>query len=237
MYKDKKILAIVPARGGSKRLPKKNLMDLAGKPLIAYSIEAAKNSQYIDDVIMSSESQEILSVAKKYGAQTPFVRPKELAEDASRSIDVVIHAIKTLTQSYDAVILLQPTSPLRTSEDIDGAIEMFYNKHATSVIGVCEMEHSPLWANTLDESMSMEGFLDDKYNNARSQDLPVYYRINGAFYMSKTQSVLENETFFVQKNIYAYLMSQEDSVDIDTKLDFIVAQAILKEREECQHIM
>ena len=237
MYKDKKILAIVPARGGSKRLPKKNLMDLAGKPLIAYSIEAAKNSQYIDDVIMSSESQEILSVAKKYGAQTPFVRPKELAEDASRSIDVVIHAIKTLTQSYDAVILLQPTSPLRTSEDIDGAIEMFYNKHATSVIGVCEMEHSPLWANTLDESMSMEGFLDDKYNNARSQDLPVYYRINGAFYMSKTQSVLENETFFVQKNIYAYLMSQEDSVDIDTKLDFIVAEAILKEREECQHIM
>ena len=237
MYKDKKILAIVPARGGSKRLPKKNLMDLAGKPLIAYSIEAAKNSQYIDDVIMSSESQEILSVAKQYGAQTPFVRPKELAEDASRSIDVVIHAIKTLTQSYDAVILLQPTSPLRTSEDIDGAIEMFYNKHATSVIGVCEMEHSPLWANTLDESMSMEGFLDDKYNNARSQDLPVYYRINGAFYMSKTQSVLENETFFVQKNIYAYLMSQEDSVDIDTKLDFIVAQAILKEREECQHIM
>jgi CMP-N-acetylneuraminic acid synthetase len=237
MYKDKKILAIIPARGGSKRLPKKNLMDLAGKPLIAYSIEAAKNSQYIDDVILSSESEEILSVAREYGAQTPFVRPKELAEDTSRSIDVVTHALKTLTQKYDAVILLQPTSPLRTTEDIDGAIEMFYNKQATSVIGVCEMEHSPLWANTLDESMSMEGFLDDKYNNARSQDLPVYYRINGAFYMSKTQSVLENETFFVKKNIYAYLMSQEDSVDIDTKLDFIVASAILKEREECQHTM
>jgi CMP-N-acetylneuraminic acid synthetase len=237
MYKDKKILAIIPARGGSKRLPKKNLMDLAGKPLIAYSIEAAKNSQYIDDVILSSESEEILSVAREYGAQTPFVRPKELAEDTSRSIDVVTHALKTLTQKYDAVILLQPTSPLRTIEDIDGAIEMFYNKQATSVIGVCEMEHSPLWANTLDESMSMEGFLDDKYNNARSQDLPIYYRINGAFYMSKTQSVLENETFFVKKNIYAYLMSQEDSVDIDTKLDFIVAEAILKEREECQHTM
>jgi CMP-N-acetylneuraminic acid synthetase len=127
---------------------------------------------------------------------------------------------------------LQPTSPLRTTEDIDGAIEMFYNKRATGVIGVCEMEHSPLWANTLDESMSMENFLDDKYNNSRSQDLPTYYRINGAFYMSKVASVLENETFFVKKDIYAYLMSQEDSVDIDTKLDFIVAQAILKEREK-----
>jgi len=235
MYKNKKILAIIPARGGSKRLPKKNLMDLAGKPLIAYSIKAAKNSKYIDDVILSSESEEILAVGREYGAQTPFVRPKELAEDASRSIDVVTHALKTLQEQYDAVILLQPTSPLRTSKDIDSAIEMFYNKQATSVIGVCEMEHSPLWANTLDESMSMEGFLDDKYNNARSQDLPTYYRINGAFYMSKSESVLENETFFVKKNIYAYLMSQEDSVDIDTKLDFIVAQAILKEREECQH--
>jgi len=235
MYNERKILAIIPARGGSKRLPRKNILSLCGKPLIAWSIDAAKNSKYIDRVILSSDDEEIISVAKAWGCDVPFVRPKVLAEDTTRSIDVVIHACTTLQESYDEVILLQPTSPLRTSEDIDSAIESFYAKKATSVIGVCEMEHSPLWANTLDESLSMEGFLDDKYNNARSQDLPTYYRINGAFYMSKVTSVMQEETFFVTKDIYAHLMSQEHSVDIDTKLDFIVASAILKEREQCQH--
>jgi CMP-N-acetylneuraminic acid synthetase len=235
MYDKKKILAIIPARGGSKRLKQKNILTLDEKPLIAYSIEAANASKYVDRVILSSEDERIIKVAKEWGAEVPFVRPQELAQDHTRSIDVVTHALQTLEDNYDAVILLQPTSPLRTTKDIDNAIEDFYSKEATSIIGVCEMEHSPIWANTLDESMSMEGFLDDKYNNSRSQDLPPYYRINGAFYMSKVDSVLENETFFVKKNIYAYLMSQEDSVDIDTKLDFIVAQAILKERRECQH--
>ncbi len=238
MYNGKKILAIIPARGGSKRLPNKNILELNGKPLIAYSIEAANKSRYIDKVILSSESSEICSVAKCFNADVPFVRPHELAEDETRSIDVVIHAINALEEEFDDVILLQPTSPLRTTEDIDRAIEVHYEKEAISTIGVCEMEHSPLWANTLDESLSMENFLDDKYNNARSQDLPTYYRINGAFYMSRVSSVLKNETFFVKRDIFAFLMSQEDSVDIDTKLDFIVAQAILKEREDkCQHIM
>ena len=231
MIQKKKILAIIPARGGSKRLPRKNILDLAGKPLIAWSIDAAKGSRYIDRVILSSDDVEIIEVAKRFGCDVPFTRPKELAEDTTRSIDVVTHALKSLEEVYDYVILLQPTSPLRTSEDIDAAIELCLEKEATSVIGVCEMEHSPLWSNTLDESMSMERFLDEKYNNSRSQDLPTYYRINGAFYMSKVESVLKEETFFVQKNIYASLMSQEHSVDIDTKLDFIVAKAILKERK------
>jgi len=232
MIQKKKILAIIPARGGSKRLPRKNILDLAGKPLISWSIDAAKNSRYIDRVILSSDDAEIIQVAQECGCDVPFTRPKELAEDATRSIDVVTHALKSLEEVYDYVILLQPTSPLRTSEDIDAAIELCLEKEATSVIGVCEMEHSPLWSNTLDESMSMDNFLDEKYNNSRSQDLPTYYRINGAFYMSKVESVLKEETFFVQKNIYASLMSQEHSVDIDTKLDFIVAKAILKERKK-----
>jgi len=231
MIQEKKILAIIPARGGSKRLPRKNVLDLAGKPLIAWSIEVAKKSKYIDRVILSSDNEEIINVAKEWGCDVPFTRPKELAEDTTRSIDVVTHAINTLKEKYDDVILLQPTSPLRTTKDIDDAIEQFYAKDATSLIGVCEVEHSPLWSNTLDESMSMDNFLDDKYNNSRSQDLPTYYRINGAFYMSKVESVLEEETFFVKENIYASLMSQEHSVDIDTKLDFIIAKAILKERK------
>ena len=229
MIEGKKILAIIPARGGSKRLPRKNILDLAGKPLIAWSIDAAKNSQYIDRVILSSDDAEIIKVAEEFGCDVPFTRPKELAEDATRSIDVVTHALKSLEEIYDYVILLQPTSPLRTSQDVDSAIELCFKKEATSVIGVCEMEHSPLWSNTLDESMSMDNFLDDKYNNSRSQDLPTYYRINGAFYMSKVESVLKEETFFVKENIYAFLMSQEHSVDIDTKLDFIIAEAVFKQ--------
>ena len=229
MYKSKKILAIIPARGGSKRLPHKNVLDLAGKPLVAWSIESALSSKYIDRVILSSDDEEIIKVAKEWGCDIPFTRPKELAQDNSRSIDLVTHALNTLEEEYDDVILLQPTSPLRTSEDIDNAIEQFYAKDATSVIGVCEVEHSPLWSNTLDESLSMNNFLDDKYNNSRSQDLPTYYRINGAFYMSRVASVLKEESFFVKENIYAFVMSQEHSVDIDTKLDFIIAEAVLKE--------
>ena len=229
MYNNKKILAIIPARGGSKRLPHKNILKLKDKPLIAWSIESAKNSKYIDKLILSSDDKKIIDVAKKFGCEVPFVRPKELAQDETRSIDVVLHALKTLKESYDYVILLQPTSPLRTTQDIDEAIELCFEKKATSIVGVCEMEHSPLWANTLDETMSMENFLDEQYNNSRSQDLPTFYRINGAFYMSKVESVLKNETFFVKENIFAFLMSQEHSVDIDTKLNFVVAEAVLND--------
>lgn len=231
MFEGKKILAIIPARGGSKRLPNKNILKIGSKPLIAWSIEAAKKSKYIDNLIVSTDSQEIYDVANKYGANTPFLRPSELAQDDTRSIDVVIHALEFYKDEYDYVILLQPTSPLRETSDIDGAIEHCFSKDATSVIGVCEVVHSPLWSNTLDASLSMDDFLDDKYNNSRSQDLPTYYRINGAFYMSKAKSVLENETFFVKKNIYAYIMTQDNSADIDTKLDFMVSEALINMKE------
>jgi len=227
MINEKKILAIIPARAGSKRLKNKNILPLGDKPLIAWSIEAGLNSKYIDRVIVSSDSEEICAVAREYGADTPFLRPLELADDKSKSIEFVLHALETLQEQYDYVIVLQPTSPLRTSEDIDGAIEEFMQKNAISVIGVCETEHSPLWSNTLDESLSMEHFLDNKYNNARSQDLPKFYRINGAFYMSSVVSLIKEETFFVSRDIYAYIMPQEHSVDIDTKLDFIIAEAVL----------
>lgn len=230
MYNGKKILALVLARGGSKRLPKKNLMELGGKPLIAWSIEAAKKSKYIDEVVFSSESMELIKVAKEYGAQVPFVRPAELAEDETKSIDVITHAIDNIDEDYDEIIILQPTSPLRDEYDIDSGIEFFYKKNATSVIGVCEAEHSPLWSNTLDNSLKMDDFLDEKYTKTRGQDLPTYYRINGAFYMSNIGSVLKNNNFYIKENIYAYVMSQEHSVDIDTKLDFLVAQALLNEK-------
>lgn len=231
MFNGKKILAIIPARAGSKRLPNKNILQIGSKPLIAWTIEAAKESKYIDNLIVSTDSQKIYDVAKKFGANTPFLRPSELAQDDTRSIDVVIHALEFYKDEYDYVILLQPTSPLRETSDIDGGIEHCFAKDATTVIGVCEVVHSPLWSNTLDDSLSMDNFLDDKYNNSRSQDLPTFYRINGAFYMSKADSVLKNETFFVKENIYAYIMTQENSADIDTKLDFMVSEALINMKE------
>ena len=232
MYEHKKILAVIPARGGSKRRKNKNILPLHAKPLIAWSIEAARASKYIDKVLVSTDSEAICEVAQKYGAETPFLRPKELAADDTKSVDVILHALEYFSahgEEYDEVIILQPTSPLRDKADIDGAIEFFFAKDATSVVTVCETEHSPLWSNTLGDDLSMENFLDEKYNNSRSQDLPTHYRLNGAFYISHVASVLEQKSFFIKKNIYAYLMSQEHSVDIDTKLDFIVADALMRE--------
>ncbi len=232
MFNGKKILAIILARGGSKRLPNKNILPLGGKPLIVWSIDEAKKSKYIDTVMVTTDSQEIYDVAQRHGAELPFLRPAELAQDETKSIDVILHALDFYKdKKFDDVIIFQPTSPLRDVDDIDGAIEFFYGKNATSVVGVCEVEHSPLWSNTLDESLSMDNFLDDKYNNFRSQDLPVYYRINGAFYMSKIDSVIDTKTFFIKHDIYAYVMSQEHSADIDTKLDFIIAEALLKQKD------
>ena len=232
MYNDKKILAIIPARGGSKRLKNKNILELNAKPLIAWSIDEAKKSKYIDTVLVSTDSKDIYEVAKKHGAYLPFMRPKSLAKDNTKSIDVITHAIKYLqdmNELYDEIIILQPTSPLRDIKDIDGAIEHFFEKNATSVVSVCETEHSPLWSNTLNDDFSMVGFLDTKYNNSRSQDLPTYYRLNGAFYMSNIDALMKTNTFFIDKNFYAYVMTQEHSVDIDTKLDFLIAKTMMQE--------
>lgn len=228
MYKNKTFLAIVPARGGSKRLPRKNLLDLAGKPLIAWSIEAGLRSKYIDKVLVTSDDDEILKVSTAYGSDT-IKRPAELASDTSTTFDAIKHAIDN-AQMYDYIVLLQPTSPLRNEKHIDEAIELLMKKDAEAVISVSEMDHSPLWSNTLPENMNMNGFLRDEVLNKRSQDLEKYYRINGAIYICKTERLLEEKNFFLKNNIYAYSMNRESSVDIDEKIDFDFAKVILNER-------
>jgi len=220
MYKDKSFLAIIPARGGSKRLPRKNILDLNGKPLIAYSIEAGLNSKYIDKVIVTSDDDEILNISKKFGADT-IKRPDELASDTATTFDAIKHTIEN-TKKYDYIVLLQPTSPLRTSKHIDEAIELLESKQADAVISVCEMEHSPLWANTLPENLDMSKFLKDEIKNKRSQDLATYYRLNGAIYICKTEKLLEEEGFFIKDKIFAYKMSKDSSIDIDEEIDFIL---------------
>jgi len=231
MINNKRIIAIIPARGGSKRLPRKSVLPLAGKPLIVWSIEAALASAYIDRTVVSTDDTEIAEIAKAAGASVPFMRPPELASDTACSADVVIHALDYLESQkdhYDYIVLLQPTSPLRTSADIDAALELCISKDANSIISVCETDHSPLWENTLPPDHSMIGFINENIAKLRSQDLPTYYRINGAIYISKIDDFRVRRTFFVCERIYAFIMPKERSLDIDTGLDFSIAEAVMK---------
>lgn len=215
-------------------MPRKNILPLNNKPLIAWSIEAAKKSKYISDILVSTDNQEIAEVAKTYGAWVPFLRPEALSSDTSGSYEVVEHAIgfcKDLNKTYDFVLFLQPTSPLRCTEDIDAAVNLLISKSADSVISVCEAEHSPIWANTLPHDLSMSQFENEKYKDVRSQDLPKFYRLNGAIYIVDIKRFIVEKSFSLSSNTFAYIMKQERSIDIDTKLDFCIVETILNLNE------
>lgn len=221
---NKNFLAIIPARGASKRLPQKNLLDLCGKPLIAWSIEAGLKSKYIDKLVVSSDDDEILAIADEYNIRA-IKRPKKLANDTATTFDAIKHTIDKL-DTYDYIVLLQPTSPLRNCKHIDESINLLQQKNADAVISVCEMEHSPLWSNTLDKDGVMDNFLRDKVKNKRSQDLEKYYRLNGAIYICRTDKLLKHKSFFLKKNTYAYFMNRESSVDIDYEIDLKFASIL-----------
>lgn len=229
MYEGKSFLAIIPARGGSKRLPRKNVLDLCGKPLIVWTIEATLKSKYIDKVVVSSDDDEILEISKKFGAET-IKRPDELASDTATTFDAIKYTIDNL-EKYDYIVLLQPTSPFRDEKHIDEAIELLENKNADAVVSVCEMEHSPLWSNTLPQDGKMNNFLKDEVLNKRSQDLEKYYRLNGAIYICKTDKLLEQKSFFIKDNIFAYVMNRESSIDIDEEIDFNMAEFLMEKND------
>lgn len=222
-----KILAIIPARGGSKGVPRKNIHELAGKPLIAWTIEEAKKSKYIDRLILSSEDDEIIEVAKKYGCEVPFKRPIELAQDDTLGIDPVLHAIEQCP-GYDYVVVLQPTSPLRTVEDIDGCIEKLISSGVDFCVSVTEPEKSPYWMYTL-ENNQMAPLLPQETLIARRQDLPKCYSLNGAIYVARINSFIEEKSF-ITTNTMAYVMSQERSFDIDTIVDFKICEYLIEEK-------
>ena len=223
---NKTFLAIIPARGGSKRLPRKNILDLCGKPLISWSIEAALKSKYISKVVVSSDDEEILNISSNFGADI-IKRPYELANDTATTFDAIKHTINNL-EKYDYIVLLQPTSPLRNVKHIDEAIELLEEKQADAIVSVCEMDHSPLWSNTLPEDGNMRGFLREEILNKRSQDLEKYYRLNGAVYICKTDKLLENKSFFLKDNIFAYIMDRKSSIDIDEEIDFLFAKRVIE---------
>lgn len=227
---NKKFLAIIPARGGSKRLPNKNILEIASKPLITHTIEAALNSKYISSVVVTSDSDEILNITSSLGANI-IKRDENLSSDTSSSVDVVLDVISKCDE-FEYIILLQPTSPLRTSFHIDEAIKILKEKNADALVSVCEMEHSPLWSNSLPDDDCMENFLDKSLDGKRSQELKKYYRLNGAIYIVKTKRFLEEKSFFLSKNIFAYKMDRKSSIDIDEKIDFDFAKMIMESNSD-----
>lgn len=230
------ILCVIPARSGSIRLPNKNIKSLNGKPLIEWTIESALKVNLISQVIVTTNDDFIIEIAQKYGIEPPFKRPEELCTDNSTTFDVVKHTIDfvlaNFDKKFDFVLLLQPTSPLRTAQSIISAIELLINKNADAVVSVTQCEHSPLWTNTLNEDLLMSNFLDEKVLNKRSQDLPIYYRLNGAIYLCSVSEFLKQKTFFIKENIYAYKMTNQESIDIDTLVDFYLAEALMKVSDE-----
>ena len=233
MIGNKTVLAIVPARGGSKGLPKKNIKTLGNKPLIAHSIIAAQKSRYVDRIIVSTDSDEIARIAKSCNADVPFKRPPEYAVDISPSREFIVHALSWLRENenkvYDIFCLLQPTSPFRNWKHLDEAIEKFVNcKKAISLISITETTESPYWMKTIGDNDFLREFVEVSYSEVRRQDLPKTYSVNGAIFIMGSFDYLKSERFFTERTAY-YLMDAISSVDIDGELDFIFAECDKKQ--------
>lgn len=227
MYRNEKILAFIPARGGSKGIPDKNIYPVKGKPLISYTIEAARNSRLIDDILVSTDSERIASVAREYGADVPFMRPDELAGDRANIIDAVLYTIERLRtngQHYDTLVLLQPTQLLRTSDEIDEAIEVYYKNEKRGVASVSEVDDHPILIRTIDDKGILKRLLDQG-STVRRQDMPPYYRINGCIYINDIGSLVPDTSF--NDNPVPYIMSRDHSVDIDEMRDIQWAEFLL----------
>lgn len=227
MIDGRRVLAIVPARGGSKGVPRKNVRDLAGKPLIAWTIEAALESRYIDRVVLSSDDEEIMAVARRFGCEVPFVRPADLASDDAPGIAPVLHALNELP-GYDLVVLLQPTSPLRTVNDIDGAIAFCCEKSACACVSVSPPSKSPYWMYTIDEEAHLSPFFGGEAI-ARRQELPDAMALNGAVYVADCKWLSRARNFITSETV-GYLMPAERSLDIDEEFDLEICDALLRKR-------
>lgn len=224
-----KSLAIIPARSGSKGVKNKNIRLLNGKPLLAYSIEAAISSGLFTEIMVSTDSDEYAEIAKSYGAKVPFLRSDSNSTDSASSWDMVSEVIqnyKMIGSTFDNVCLLQPTSPLREASDIKNAYELFYDKDANSVIGVCEMEHSPIVCMQVNDDCSMGEFILDSKPGTNRQSVEKYYRINGAIYIVKI-SMLESIQDLYMDRCFTYIMDEKKSIDIDTEFDFFVSEKIM----------
>lgn len=230
----KEVLAIILARGGSKGIPGKNIKKIRGKPLIAYSIEAAQKAKYITRIVLSTDDEAIARVAEDYGAEVPFLRPPELATDKAKSNDAIIHALKWLNDNEgyqpDYIVLLQPTSPLRRGEDIDKAMRKLIQVDADSLVSICEVDKSPYWMRIIDGEGYLQPFIKSDKEYSSRQDLPDIYVLNGAIYIAKRDIFLQNGGFMSDKTL-PYIMPRERSVDIDDMLDWKLTELLLEVAE------
>lgn len=229
------MLAIIPARGGSKGLPGKNIKLMNGKPLIVYTFEAAKNSKFIDRIILSTDDDEIAGVAKQFDIEVPFMRPSHLATDDALAIDNYLYTIERLNSEQNNNILefcvLQPTSPLRIADDIDNSIELFYKENADSVISIYENPHPPIWSKKIDSQGKLSSYFDLTSENKNRQELVNAYLPNGAIFVFKYSLLKEKRTYY-SEHTFGYIMPNNRSIDIDNKLDFEFAEFLLKKGNE-----
>ncbi len=223
-------IAIIPARSGSKGLKDKNIKILNKKPMIQYTIESAIQSNMFDEIMVSTDSNLYAEIAVECGAKVPFLRSEKYSNDTASSWDVVkevLYKYEKMGKKFDTVTLLQPTSPLRSKDDIINAYNLFREKEANTVVSVCEVDHSPLLCNTLNDDLCMDNFLDKNVVNSPRQKLGTYYRLNGAIYIVNVEFLKNNEYIYENKS-YASVMSKENSIDVDDITDFKIAEALIK---------
>jgi CMP-N-acetylneuraminic acid synthetase len=231
MIKGKSVLAVIPARGGSKGLHRKNILPLAGKPLIVWTIEAAKKSKYIDRCLVSTDDEEIALVSRENGGEVPFIRPKKLGMDDTTSVSVIKHALESIKETFKIILLLQPTSPLRSNEDIDSALEFFMDRNAPALVSVTKSTHPLEWSIQVNDDYSFGVSDDNLLKGKRRQDYKLPHTINGAIYIADISSFIKNDGFINIQTI-AYKMPKEKSIDIDDKIDFLFAETIIRSNNE-----
>ena len=223
------ILALITARGGSKRLPGKNVRPLGGNPLIVWSIDIAKRVPAICDVLVSTDDSTIAQVARDAGANVPWLRPAELATDTASSVDVCLHALEWYEREkgkVDGLLLLQPTSPFRTCATVQRGIELFHKHHHRPVIGVCSAKPHPMWCFEL-EGQRLRPFIDGEALHLRSQDLPAAYAVNGAFYLIAPEDLRKRRSFYGDDMVPLVIEDPQENIDIDTEWDWRMAEAVL----------
>ena len=232
MINGKTVIAIIPARGNSKGLPGKNIKLLCGKPLIAWSIEAGLGSKYIDEVMVTTDSEDIANIARQFGASVPFIRPAKLANDTATSMDVIKHALNfynnKLEKKFDYTVLLEPTSPLRVKDDIDNAIEqLLENSQARAIVGICKTEsQNPAFLVKKNTNNFLVGYENMDMKILRRQDVNEVYFFEGSVYVSDTVTLLTKNTFY-HENTLGYEFSKWQALEIDDLDDFIMVEALM----------
>lgn len=230
--KNIKVMGLITARGGSKGVPRKNVSQVAGKPLIAWTIDAAKSAKTIDRLIVSTDDEQIARISREWGAEVPFTRPADLARDDSPHVDCVIHALEQMRDHAgyepDYLVLLQPTSPLRTSADIDAAVNLALQQDVDAVVSVCETHDHPFLVRRMDAGGVLSPFMPCDLDYARRQDLPAAFAMNGAIYVNRVSRLLASRKIECD-NPLGYVMPPERSLQIDTPWDMRLCELVLED--------